>query len=53
MTAAGVPAGRIVVEAHGNGESQSQQGDLDAYALDRRVTVRLEQPGVGQVASRD
>jgi outer membrane protein OmpA-like peptidoglycan-associated protein len=53
MTAAGVPAGRIIVEAHGNGESQSEQGDLDAYAMDRRVTVRLEQPGVGQVASRD
>ena len=53
ITASGVPAGRIIIEAHGNSESQSAQGDLDAYALDRRVTVRLEQPGVGQVASRD
>ncbi len=53
MTAAGVPAGRIIIEAHGSGESQSEQGDLDAYALDRRVTVRLEQPGTAQVASRD
>jgi len=53
MTAAGVPAGRIIIEAHGNSESQSEQGDLDAYALDRRVAVRLEQPGTGQVASRD
>ena len=53
LSGAGVPAGRILIEAHGNSESQSSQGDLDSYALDRRVTVRLEQPGSGQVASRD
>ncbi len=53
LSGAGVPAGRIIIEAHGNSESQSLQGDLDSYALDRRVTVRLEQPGSGQVASRD
>jgi len=53
LSAAGVPGGRMIIEAHGNSESQSEQGDLDAYALDRRVTVRLEQPASGQVASRD
>ena len=45
LTAAGVPAGRIVIEAHGKSESQSEAGDLDGYAFDRRVSVRLEQPG--------
>jgi outer membrane protein OmpA-like peptidoglycan-associated protein len=53
LTSAGVPAGRIIIEQHGKTESQSEQGDLDGYALERRVTVRLEQPAVAQVASRD
>ena len=39
---AGLPHERLVVEAHGSGESTSTAGDLDAYALDRRVMVRLE-----------
>jgi len=39
---AGLPRERLVVEAHGSGESTSTAGDLDAYALDRRVVVRLE-----------
>jgi outer membrane protein OmpA-like peptidoglycan-associated protein len=42
LASAGVPPGRILVEAHGSSESSSPPGDLDAYALDRRVTVRLE-----------
>ena len=50
---AGVPPERIRIEAHGKSESTSASGDLDAYALDRRVTVRLELPAPGQVASRD
>jgi outer membrane protein OmpA-like peptidoglycan-associated protein len=50
---AGVPADRIVVVAHGNASSDSAAGDLDAYALDRRVEVRLELPGSDQVARRD
>jgi outer membrane protein OmpA-like peptidoglycan-associated protein len=41
---AGVPRARLIIEAHGCGESTSADGDLDAYALDRRVTVRLERP---------
>lgn len=53
LTGAGVPAGRIVIEAHGKTESQSEAGDLDGYAFDRRVTVRLQQPVPAQVASRD
>ena len=50
---AGVPRERILIEAHGKSESASAPGDLDAYALDRRVTVRVELSASGQVASRD
>ena len=39
---AGLSRERLIVEAHGSGESTSTAGDLDAYALDRRVVVRLE-----------
>jgi outer membrane protein OmpA-like peptidoglycan-associated protein len=53
LTSAGVPRERIVIEGHGKGESTSAEGDLDAYAFDRRVTVRMELPGSGEVASRD
>jgi outer membrane protein OmpA-like peptidoglycan-associated protein len=42
LMTAGVPQERILIEAHGRGESTSAAGDLDAYALERRVTVRLE-----------
>ena len=52
LTGAGVPAGRIIIEAHGKSESQSAAGDVDGYALERRVSVRLEQAGAVQVASR-
>jgi outer membrane protein OmpA-like peptidoglycan-associated protein len=52
LTGAGVPAGRIIIEAHGRSESQSEAGDVDGYALERRVSVRLEQPAEAQVASR-
>jgi outer membrane protein OmpA-like peptidoglycan-associated protein len=53
LSSAGVPSERIAIEAHGKAESTSTAGDLDAYALDRRVTVRVELQGAGQVASRD
>lgn len=49
---AGVPPARLIVEAHGSGESGSADGDLDAYALDRRVTVRLELAPPGPLASQ-
>ena len=45
LACGGITRERLIVEAHGAGESQSAAGDLDAYALDRRVTVRLERPG--------
>lgn len=59
LMTAGVPPERIRLEAHGKSESTSAPGDLDAYALERRVTVRLELAGSDatlpdkQVASRE
>jgi hypothetical protein len=41
------------VAAHGRGESSSAAGDLDGYAFDRRVSVRLQLPGAGEVAQRE
>jgi outer membrane protein OmpA-like peptidoglycan-associated protein len=45
---AGVPQDRLVIEGHGASESTSPQGDMDAYAFDRRVTVRLQGAEVAQ-----
>ena len=42
LVCGGMARERLIIEAHGAGESTSAAGDLDAYALDRRVTVRLE-----------
>ena len=53
LMSAGVPGERILIEAHGKTESTSAAGDLDAYALERRVTVRVELQGSGRVARRD
>ncbi len=55
LSCAGVARERLIVEAHGSSESSSAAGDLDAYALDRRVTVRLVRPAdqAPQVASRE
>ncbi|HEX4648148.1 MAG TPA: OmpA family protein [Steroidobacteraceae bacterium] len=53
LMSAGVPRERILIEAHGKSESTSAKDDLDAYALERRVTVRLELSESGQVARRD
>jgi outer membrane protein OmpA-like peptidoglycan-associated protein len=44
LVRAGCPQDRLVVAGHGSSESTSPRGDLDAYAFDRRVTVRLEGP---------
>ncbi|MEJ0035045.1 MAG: DUF456 family protein [Gammaproteobacteria bacterium] len=43
LESAGIPADRIVIEAHGEHESTSADGDLEGYAFERRVTVRIEQ----------
>jgi outer membrane protein OmpA-like peptidoglycan-associated protein len=45
---AGCPKDKLVIAGHGSAESTSPQGDPDAYAFDRRVTVRLEGMAVAQ-----
>jgi len=42
LTEAGIDVSRLVVEAHGEADSKSAEGDLDGYAFERRVTVRIE-----------
>jgi outer membrane protein OmpA-like peptidoglycan-associated protein len=51
LESAGIPADRIVIEAHGEHESSSAEGDLEGYAFERRVTVRIEQAEDKAVAS--
>jgi len=41
LVAGGVDASRIAATAHGESDSLAKDGDLDAYALDRRVRIRL------------
>jgi len=53
LASAGVPRERIRIEAHGKGEALAADGDLDRYALERRVTVRLQLPTSAEVARRD
>jgi outer membrane protein OmpA-like peptidoglycan-associated protein len=53
LTSAGVPRERIRIEGHGKTEARDADGDLDAYALERRVTVRLQLPESTEVAARD
>jgi outer membrane protein OmpA-like peptidoglycan-associated protein len=50
LTSAGVPRERILIEAYGKSAAGSADGDLDSYALERRVTVRLQLPGSPPVA---
>jgi outer membrane protein OmpA-like peptidoglycan-associated protein len=50
LQSAGCPQDRLVIEGHGSSGSTRARGDLDAYALERRVTVRLEGgPAVAQL----
>jgi outer membrane protein OmpA-like peptidoglycan-associated protein len=53
LAQAGVPQDHMIVEGHGKGESTSVDGDLDGYALDRKVTVRLERADGQEVARND
>ena len=47
---AGCPQDKLVIAAHGASQSTTPRGDLDGYAFDRRVTVRLEGAAVAQSA---
>lgn len=55
LVAAGVAAERIALHAHGEGTSVSVEGDLDAYAFERMVRVRLFDAGddATKVAQQD
>ena len=53
LTAAGIAADRLLVEAHGSQDECGEGEDLDAYAMDRRVTVRLERVRAETVASNE
>ena len=50
---AGLPKDRMIVEGHGKSESTAVDGDLDGYAFERKVTVRLEHVGSQEVARND
>jgi outer membrane protein OmpA-like peptidoglycan-associated protein len=42
LSQAGVTPSQMIVEAHGKAESTTTEGDVDGYAFDRRVSVRIE-----------
>jgi outer membrane protein OmpA-like peptidoglycan-associated protein len=39
---AGVPSDRMIIEGLGEEKSISSEGDLEGYAFERKVTVRIE-----------
>lgn len=49
---AGLDASRLTVEAHGDTEAKAADGDVDGYAFDRRVVVRIEPTKTEAVAQR-
>ena len=42
LVQSGVDPTRLVIEAHGEADSKTTEGDLDGYAFERRVTVKIE-----------
>ncbi|HET9388104.1 MAG TPA: OmpA family protein [Steroidobacteraceae bacterium] len=53
LETAGLSRDRLIVEAHGKSASTSAEGDIDGYAFDRRVTIRIEKSGEHAVARND
>jgi outer membrane protein OmpA-like peptidoglycan-associated protein len=53
LASAGVSPDHMIVEAHGKSEATSTDGDMDGYAFDRRVTVRIERPSPEAVARNE
>jgi outer membrane protein OmpA-like peptidoglycan-associated protein len=50
----GFPAQRIASQGHGDAMSTAGEGDLDAYALERNVRIRLDMSASDtQIAQRD
>jgi len=52
LETSGVDASRLIIESHGETQSATAEGDLDGYAFDRKVTVRIEREVNGVVANR-
>ena len=50
---AGVDPTRVVIEAHGAADSKSAEGDLDGYAFERRVTVKIEKDAGDTAVARN
>lgn len=50
---AGVTKDHLIIEGHGKGEANSMEGDVDGYAFDRKVTVKLERAENLEVARND
>jgi outer membrane protein OmpA-like peptidoglycan-associated protein len=48
---AGVPSDRMVIEGLGEEQSSSPEGDLDGYAFERKVVVRIEHEDGSRLAS--
>jgi outer membrane protein OmpA-like peptidoglycan-associated protein len=42
LVESGVEPGRLIIEARGEADSKTTEGDMDGYAFDRRVTVKIE-----------
>jgi outer membrane protein OmpA-like peptidoglycan-associated protein len=42
LVQSGVDPTHLIVESHGATESKATEGDLDGYAFERRVTVKIE-----------
>jgi outer membrane protein OmpA-like peptidoglycan-associated protein len=53
LETAGLAKDRLIVEAHGKSEATSAEGDVDGYAFDRRVTVRIERTDPEAVARNE
>jgi outer membrane protein OmpA-like peptidoglycan-associated protein len=53
LASSGVSQDRIILESHGKSEATSEEGDMDGYAFDRRVTVRIERTGTEAVARNE
>lgn len=51
LTEAGISSHQIITEGMGEEASTSAEGDLDGYALERRVVVRIEHGGPEALAS--
>jgi outer membrane protein OmpA-like peptidoglycan-associated protein len=41
LVAGGLPADRIVIRAHGESQTQTVAGDVDGFALERRVVITI------------